>query len=266
MNVHDPELSLLYLTYCKVNLLLIFFPGTIEMICLHHRCEPHFHCLCVACVCKQMLIWLFLAHCYMQMWPSDLHTCFACIIPPVAWHFQSCSYALDCTLWLHRVRQIFKPTHVLKCPPASNTVWELRQTRGTCMVETFWRHVRSDLLFLTHRKHTGNFYGSTLVRKQTHSSPVCLAHFLNNMHTLRHTWWLRGLRASGAYLDLGLQWIITMMWCMFSILICQRGLGIVLTDGWAGPDRPHKPARSVLPPPRAPQLCSLPPQSKNSDR
>lgn len=229
------------------------------MICLQHRCEPHVHCPCVACVCKLMLIWLFLAHCYMQMWPSDLHTCFACIIPPVAWHFQSCSYALDCTLWLHRVRQIFKPTHMPKCPPASEN-WDKP------VEHVWWRHFEGMLAIYSswHTESTQETFIEALLcaNKLIHPLSVSLTS-LNNMHTLRHTWWLRGLRAFRAHLDLGLQWIITMMWCMLSILICQRGLGIVLTDGWDGPD---KPARSVLPPPRAPQLCSLPPPSENGDR
>lgn len=159
------------------------------MICIYCRCESQFHCLCV-CVCKQMLIWLFLAHRYMQMWPSDLHTCFACIIPTVAWHFHSCSYALDCTLWLHRIRQIFKPTHIHKYPPPSNTNRKLRQTHKTCTMPCSGRHfegtLRSRLLFVTHRKHR-NFYRSTVVCKQAHSFPVCLTRFLKqHTHTQTH--------------------------------------------------------------------------------
>ena len=88
-----------------------------------------------ACLCKQMLIWFFLAHSYMQMWPSDLHTCFACIIPTVAWRFHSCSYALDCTLWLCRMRSRY-----LRRPTCVNT--GVAQTRSENR-EKHTRHVRA---------------------------------------------------------------------------------------------------------------------------
>ena len=140
-----------------------------------------------------MLIWLFLALCYMQMWPSDLHTCFACIIPTVAWHFHSCSYALDCTLWLCRTRQRYlSQPDMHKYPPPSNTNWKLRQTHKTRTVLCSGRHfeglLRCSLLFLTCRKHTDNFYRSTVICKQAHSFPVCLIFFLKqHIHTHTHT-------------------------------------------------------------------------------
>lgn len=148
--------------------------------------------------------------------------------------------------WLHIMTaqnktQIFKPTHMHKYPPPSNMNRKLRQTHETRTVLCSGRHfegpLRCGLLFLTRGKHTGNFYRSTVICKQAHSFPVCLTLFLKKTYTHRHTRWLRGLRAFGARLDLGLQWIIAMMWCMLSILICQRGLGTVLTDEWAGPGR-----------------------------
>lgn len=47
--------------------------------------------------------------------------------------------------------------------------------------------LRCHLLFLTHRKHTGNFYRSTVVCKQAHSFHVCLARFLKqHAHTHAH--------------------------------------------------------------------------------
>lgn len=128
-------------------------------------------------------------------------------------------------------------------PPASEN-WDKP------VEHVWWRHFEGMLAIYSswHTENTQETFIEALLcaNKLIHPLSVSLTS-LNNMHTLRHTWWLRGLRAFRAHLDLGLQWIITMMWCMLSILICQRGLGIVLTDGWDGPDRAAQ-ARSVCPP------------------
>ncbi len=161
--------------------------------------------------------------------------------------------------------QIFKLTHMHKCTPTpSNTNRKLRQTHKTRTVLCSGRHfeglLRCGLLFLTHGKHTGNFYRSTVVCKQAHSSPVCLTLFLKqHTHTQAHTMIKRSEGLQGN-LDLGLQWIIAMMWWMLSILICQRGLGTVLTDEWAGPGRGHSglPSLSFLLPGHLSSALSLP--------
>lgn len=179
----------------------------------------------------------------MQMWPSDLHTCLACIIPTVEWHSQSCSYALDCTLWLCRIRHRYlsQPTCIRDPPPSLKRELETeanaQDTCGALLWEMFWRPARMQFTLSdaqeTHRQLF--FFRSTVIWKQAHSFPVCLTLFLKSIR--RRPWWLRGLRAFRAGLDSGLRWIIARMWCMLSILICQGGLGNVLTDEWAGRGR-----------------------------
>lgn len=78
-----------------------------------------------------------------------------------------------------------------KNPPPSKTSWKLRQIHETRTVVCSGRHsegmLRCSLLFLTHRKHTGNFYRSTVVCKQAHSFSVCLTRFLKqHTHTQAH--------------------------------------------------------------------------------
>lgn len=179
--------------------------------------------------------------------------------------------------WLHIMTaqnktQKFKPTHMHKYPPLpshppSNTKWKLRQTHETrtvlCSGSDFEGMLRCGLLSLTHGKNTQQTFIEALLfaKKLIHSLSVSLAS-LKHICILRHTWWLRGLRAFRAHLGLGLQWIMAMMWRMLSILICQRGLGTVLTDEWAGPGKGHSslPSLSFLIL-RHPQRCSLPPLS-----
>lgn len=141
---------------------------------------------------KWILIWLFLAHCYMQMWPTDLHTCFACIIPTVAWHFHSCSYALDCTFKLCRIRlrNFSRRTWIntiLAQIWAENCSEHMRRVQCCALRRHFEGLLGCCLLFLTYRKHTGNFYRSTVICKQVHSFPVSLTRFLKQ-HTRKHTY------------------------------------------------------------------------------
>ena len=162
---------------------------------VHSAGENHSFTVCVFLCANKRLIWFILAHRCMQMWPSDLHTCFACFTPPAARHFHSRSYALDCTLWLRRIRHKYLrwPTCIDKYSPPSNTRQKSRRRSGRHF-EAMWGCC---LLFLTHRKHTGNFYRSTVVCKQAHSLPVCLARFLKQ-HTQAHMMIKRseGLRAA----------------------------------------------------------------------
>lgn len=88
--------------------------------------------------------------------------------------------------------EIFKPPHMHKYWPPSNTNWKLRQTHKTHTVLCSGRHfeglLRCALLFLTHRKHMGNFYRSPVICKQAHSFAVCLTLFLTQRtHTQAHT-------------------------------------------------------------------------------
>ena len=146
------------------------------------------------CLCVQTKAW-FDSLWHIVVCKCDLHTCFACSIPLVARHFHSRSYALDCTLWLRRIRHKYLswPTCIRKYSPPSNT----RQKSSRRSGRHFGGMWGCRLLFLTHKKHTGNFYRSTVVRKQAHSLPVCLARFLKQ-HTQAHMMIKRseGLRAT----------------------------------------------------------------------
>lgn len=67
-----------------------------------------------------------------------------------------------------------------------------RQTCETRTAPRSGRHfegtLRCYLLFVTSGKRTGNFYRSTVVCKQAHSSSACLARFLKqHTHTNTHT-------------------------------------------------------------------------------
>lgn len=137
--------------------------------------------------------------------------------------------------WLHIASvqnntQIFRLTY--------NTPSNMNQKEANTWSSCSGRHweglLGCSLLFLTQKKHTGNFYGSAVICKQAHSFFVwlTLSHKQGAHGRMR---WLRGLGAFEARSVSRLRWITAMMWRMLSVWICQRALGTVLTEEWVGP-------------------------------
>ncbi len=132
----------------------------------------------------------FLSYHKMQMWPRYLHTCFACIIPPVAWHFHSWTRP-----WLHIMTglnktQIFKLTCMHKFPPPSSRDRKLRQTHETrtllCSRRHFEGMLRCLLLFLTQKTQETFKEALSYANKLIHFPSVSLASLNTHTHSGTH--------------------------------------------------------------------------------